>query len=114
MTAIKDKKALEEKIEKMQLIEQSMQGFLVQKQSFQMQLSETESALKELETAGEVHKIVGNIMVKAEKEEVKKELASKKDVLGLRIKTLEKQEGRLREQASAIQKEVLGENKDEE
>ena len=53
-------------------------------------------------------------MVKAEKEEVKKELASKKDVLGLRIKTLEKQEGRLREQASAIQKEVLGENKDEE
>ncbi len=108
--AQKDQKEFEEKIQHMQLIEQNLQTFLIQKQSFQMQLAETESALKELETAGDAYRIIGNIMVKAKKEELKKELSSKKEMLDLRIKTLERQEARLKEQAETIQKEVLGKN----
>lgn len=103
------KKELEEKIQQMQILEQNLQSFLVQKQSFQMQLAEIESALKELEKAKEAYRIVGNIMVTAEKEELKKELTSKKEIIELRIKTLEKQETRLREEAAKLQKEVLGE-----
>ncbi len=108
-----EKKEIEEKIQQMQLIEQNRQSFLMQKQSFQIQLAETESAIKELENAEEAYRIIGNVMIKSKKADLEKELASKKEVLDLRIKTLEKQETKLREQAAKLQKEVLGEVKND-
>ena len=42
-------KTTEEKIAQLQMIEQGMQNFLLQKQQFQAQIIEIESALKELE-----------------------------------------------------------------
>ena len=53
----------EQKISQLQMFEQSLQGFLGQKQQFQMQLVEVESALGELENTEKAYKIVGNIMV---------------------------------------------------
>ena len=100
-------KSTEEKIQQLQLIEQGMQNFLVQKQQFQAQLVEIESALKELEGSKETFKIVGNIMVNANKEELSKDLKSKKEMLELRIRTLEKQEKQMKEKATAMQSEVM-------
>ena len=62
----------QQKISQLQLFEQSMQNVLIQKQQFQAQLVELESALKEVETAKETYKIVGNIMVDSKKEDLKK------------------------------------------
>lgn len=102
-------KELQEKIGKLQMFEQNMQNFLMQKQQFQGQLLEIDSAIKELKDAKVAYKIVGNIMVNSNKDELEKELKEKKERIELRIKTLEKQEAQIKEKASSIQAEVMKE-----
>jgi prefoldin beta subunit len=102
-------KESEKKLQQLQMIEQGLQNLMMQKQQFQLQQVEMESALKELEKVNEAYKIVGNIMVLSDKTELKKDLSSKKEVAELRIKTMEKQENQLREKASRLQGEVLKE-----
>ena len=97
----------QEKIQKLQLLEQNMQQFLMQKQQFQAQLVEIDSALGEVDKTENAYKIVGNIMVASNKEDLKKDLQSKKEVAELRLKTLEKQEGQIKEKAEKLQAEVL-------
>ncbi|MBW2977364.1 prefoldin subunit beta [Candidatus Woesearchaeota archaeon] len=104
-------KDTEKKLGQLQMIEQNLQGMLVQKQQFQTQLIEIESALKELETAKESYKIIGNIMVSSNKEDLKKDLQGKKERAELRIKTVEKQEKSLREKAGGMQSEIVKELK---
>jgi prefoldin beta subunit len=101
-------KESEEKIMQLQLLEQNIQNFLMQKQQFQVQLSEVDSALENLKGATKSYKIIANIMVDAKKEELESELKQKKEVLELRIKNLEKQEEKIREKSQKLQKEVLG------
>ncbi len=105
-------KETEEKIGRMQLLEQNMQNTMMQKQQFQSQLIEVTSALEELETTDEAYKIVGNIMVLSKKDGLKKDLESKKEMVELRIKSIEKQESELKEKAKGLQEEVLKEMKD--
>ncbi len=100
-------KNTEEKIGQLQSIEQGMQSFLMQKQQIQMQLMETESALKELDKTEKAYKIVGNIMVNSDKEGLKKELEEKKERLELKIKSIENQEKQMKEKASSVQSEVM-------
>ncbi len=108
-------KETEQKIEQLQMLEQNLRTFTVQRQQFQAQLMEIDSALSEIEGTKEVFKIIGGVMVAAQKDEVKKDLAKKKEVLELRIKTIEKQEEKIKEKASSTQKEVLKEmSKDDE
>jgi len=106
-------KDTEKKLGQLQMIEQNLQGLLMQKQQFQTQLIEIESALKELETAKESYKIVGNIMVSSNKEDLKKDLNQKKETVELRIKSVEKQEKNLREKAGGMQSEIVKELKPE-
>jgi len=101
-----EEKETEQKIAQLQLFEQSLQNIVMQKQQFQTQSMEIESALKELEKTKEAYKIVGNIMVAAKKEDLKKDLQSKKEAADLRVKTIEKQENSIREKAKKIQEEV--------
>ena len=79
-----------------------------------MQLVEIESALGELETTNKSYKIVGNIMVESDKNELKADLQSKREMLELRIKTMEKQESQVREKASKLQSEILNKMKKED
>lgn len=107
-------KETEQKINQLGLFEQSLQNLLMQKQQFQLQLAEIDSALKELETAEESYKIVGNIMVLTKKEDLKKDLKEKKEIIELRIKNMEKQETRIKEKASKLQEEILEKIKKDE
>ena len=100
-------KETQEKIGQLQMIEQGMQSFMMQKQQFRAQLMEVESALKELEGTEEAFKIVGTIMIKAEKKDLVKELDEKKERLSLRIKSIETQENKLKEKSASMQKEVM-------
>ena len=62
----------ENKLQEMQILEQSLQNLLMQKQAFQMELAETQSALKEIEKSGdEVFKVIGQLMIKTEKAIIK-------------------------------------------
>lgn len=107
-----EKEETKQKISQLQLLEQNLQNFLLQKQQFQAQLMEIESALSELEKTDTAYKIVGNIMVSSKKEKLQEDLKAKKEMLELRVKTLEKQEEKIREKASKTQSEVLKEMKE--
>ncbi|MBU1129488.1 MAG: prefoldin subunit [Nanoarchaeota archaeon] len=97
-----------QKIQEMQFLEHNLQNLLLQKQSFQMELSEINSALKELENSGdETFKIIGQLMIKAEKPKILKELAEKQKILNLRIKTIQGQENSLAKQLDFFRKELL-------
>jgi len=98
---------LQEKINNLSMKEQSLQQFLAKKQGFQSQLVEVESAISELEKTDKAYKIIGNVMVSAKKEDLLKDLKSKKETVELRIKTLEKQEEKIRKETSELQKEVM-------
>ena len=100
-------KDTEEKITQLQILEQNLQSLLLQKQTFQNQTLEIDSALKEMESSKkEVYKIVGNIMIASEKEALKNELNSKREISELRLKNIEKQEKIIKEKAETIQKEI--------
>ncbi|MEM4282099.1 MAG: prefoldin subunit beta [Candidatus Woesearchaeota archaeon] len=100
-------KETKEKIAKLQILEQNMQGLLLQKQQFQSQLFEIESALKEVEKTQRAYKIIGGIMASVDKEELKKELGQKKELLEIRLNGIQKQEKQLGEKAKALQEEVI-------
>jgi prefoldin beta subunit len=102
-----DKEA-EEKIQQLTMLEQNIQNTSLQKQGFHLQLLEIEAALKEIENSTETYKIVANIMVKSDKAELRKDLNDKKEMVELRIRSLEKQESKLREKVTGLQQEVLG------
>jgi len=72
-------KAREKSIQQLQILEQNLQNILLQKQAFQIEFRETQAALKELEKSGEeVFKIIGQLMIKTDKKDVKEELVNKK------------------------------------
>lgn len=97
----------ENKIQEMQILEQRLQNSVLQKQAFQMELAETNSAVKEIEKSGdEVFKIIGQLMIKVKKEKIREELAEKEKILELRIKTLEKQETSLSQHLDKIREEM--------
>lgn len=100
------------KIQELQMIEQNLQGILFQKQAFQLEASETNSALKELGKAGEdVFKIIGQLMIRTDKSKTKQELENKQKILELRLKSLDKQENSLSEQLETIRNELLDSQK---
>lgn len=97
----------QQNIAMLQNIEQGMQQIVLQKQNFQTQLVEIDSALTELKSKETAFKIVGNIMVSSKKEDLVKELEEKKEKVNLRIQSLEKQEKSLKTKAEQMQKQVM-------
>ncbi len=104
----------QEKIGQIQLIQQNLENFSMQKQQFQLQQTEIETALTEISTSSESYKIIGNIMVLVNKDQLTKDLEEKKEMLSIRISTIEKQENKLKIKFEDLQKEVMKqlENKD--
>jgi len=101
-------KELNQKIQTLQMLEQNFQHLLMQKQSFQMETNETKTALEEIEkTKEDVFRVLGQIMVKAEKKDLKKELEEKKDLLTLKVKSIEKQELGMREEIERLRNDVV-------
>ena len=80
---------MQNKINQLSMMEQNIQNFALQKQQFQAQLLEIESAEKELKESKEAFKIIGNIMVSTDKETLKKDLSEKKETLKTRIESFD-------------------------
>ena len=97
-----------DKIQEMQILDQNIQNLFLQKQSFQIELSETQSALKEIENSeDEIFKMVGQLMIKSNKAKVKEELLNKERFLDIRIKSIEKQENSLTEKLEKLREEII-------
>ena len=100
-------KEAQESVQRLQAIEQNLQTLNMQKQQFQAQLFEIEGALKEIPTSQNTYKIVGGILIGTDKDTLQKDLQGKKELLELRVQTMEKQEKQLKEKAKKLQEEVL-------
>jgi len=98
----------ERTIHHLQILEQNLQQTMLQKQAFQMELGETQAAIKEIEKSGDdVFKIIGQLMIKSEKKAVMSELANKEKLINLRIRALEKQEETFSEKIDSLQHEIM-------
>ena len=85
-----------EELQEMQVLDQNLHNLLLQKQAFQMELSESKDALKELgNSKDEVFKIIGQLMIKSEKSKMQEEILNKIKIFELKMKNLEKQEASL-------------------
>ena len=102
---------VQEKINKLSMMEQSLQQMLAQKQQLSSQLLEVESALEELEKTDSAYRIVGNIMIASDIPSLKDDLKKKHELVKVRLKTVEKQEEKLRKDTQELQSQVIKEMK---
>jgi prefoldin beta subunit len=101
-------KETQQKIQELQALEQNFQQILMQKQAFQIELSETENALSEIaKSEDDVFKIVGNIMIKTDKKKTEEELKKKQELLTLRLKSIDSEEQNFTKQTEELRKEVM-------
>jgi prefoldin beta subunit len=96
-------------IQELQILEQNFQQLLMQKQAFRFELNETDVALDELKKAeGDVFRIVGNqIIIKTTKDLLEKEMNHKKELLDLRMKSMDKQEEEFSKKIESIRAEII-------
>lgn len=97
---------VQERLLRHQQLQQSLQSILVQKQQVELEQTEVEQALTELQKVGDdavVYKATGSLMVKAEKPRLITELTERKELLVTRVSILAKQEERVRSQLKEVQ-----------
>ena len=89
----------------LQTFQQQVQTVLIQKESLNLQNIEIDKALEELKKVinEDVYKAVGPILIKSNKKDLEIELNEKKETIGLRLKSLQKQEDRLKEKLKESQ-----------
>ena len=101
---------LQEQIGKMQQSPQNLHSILAQKQQVEMENTESERALEELQKVNDdehVYKYAGSILIKSDKKTLIEELEEKKELSKTKTTVLSKQEERvkasLQEQEKRIQ-----------
>jgi prefoldin beta subunit len=100
---------VQEELVRLQQLQQTLQAVVAQKQQLEMDMTETDRALTELEkVTGEspVYKSVGSILVKADKQALLTELKERKELLNTRVTVLGRQEERTRERIKDIQQKL--------
>jgi prefoldin beta subunit len=97
---------VQERLLRLQQLQQTLQSVLAQKQQVELETSEIDQASTELQKLADdavVYKATGSLMIKAEKTKMVAELSERKDLLNTRITILAKQEERLRSQLKELQ-----------
>ncbi len=100
---------VQERLIKLQRLQQTTQSILAQKQQVDLESSETEQALAELQKMTDeaiIYKATGTILVKTERTKMIAELTERKDLLNTRTTVLAKQEERLRSQMKDLQTQL--------
>lgn len=96
-----------ELIEELRVFEQHLQNLLAQKQMIQIEMQEILNAMSEIsKTKDNVYKILGGIMIKADKTELTKELEERKKFAKIRLDAIEKQERNVEERINKVNKEI--------
>ena len=101
-------KETQEKVKELQFLEQSLNNLVMQRQAFQLELTESENAMSEMsKSKDDVYKLVGNILIKSDKKKKEEDLKRRKEIIALRVKSIESQESSITNQAEELKKEVL-------
>lgn len=99
--------ALQEAFEQLQYYEQSLQQILSQKQQLQIEHAEVENATKEVTaTKGTIFKIIGGIMVQAQREPLLIELEERMKQVTSHLEAVQKQEKKIMEEAHKVRQEL--------
>ena len=97
---------VQERLLRLQQLQQTLQSILAQKQQVEMEKTEVEQTLVELQKTSEdavIYKAIGSLLVKAEKPKVTEDLNERKDLLDTRSTVMAKQEERIRSQVKEAQ-----------
>ena len=97
---------IQERLLRLQQLQQTLQSVLAQKQQVDIETTETEQALGEIQKLGDdanIYKAIGSLMIKSEKTKITTELNERKELLSTRTAVLTKQEERLRAQVKDAQ-----------
>ena len=101
--------AVQERLLRLQQLQQTLQSILTQKQQLELELMEVDQALGELEKTpdeGVIYKSVGSLLIKTEKPKVTEDLNERKELANMRISVLGKQEERLRSQIKDLNEKL--------
>ncbi len=108
-------KNVQEQLNQFQQLQQQAQMIATQKNTNDIQIKETESALEELKKAdkdADVFKTAGNLLIKVDHDEINSELEDKLETYNLRQQTMSRQEDRvmkkLKEMQANIEKSMKG------
>ena len=102
---------LKEQIERYEQLQQNLQSVLVQKQQIDLEISETDRALAELNKSTDdvkVYKSAGTVMISSNKADVIKDLTESKNLSNTKITVLNKQEERLKVSLKEVQEKLDG------
>ena len=97
---------IQERLLRLQQLQQTLQSVLAQKQQVEIELTEIEQALSELQKMTDnavIYKAIGSLLVKTEKAKITADLNERKELLNTRATVLGKQEQRLRPQIKDLQ-----------
>ena len=97
---------IQERLLRLQQLQQTLQSVLAQKQQVEIELTEIEQALSELQKMTDdavIYKAIGSLLVKSEKAKITADLNERKELLNTRATVLGKQEQRLRPQIKDLQ-----------
>jgi len=100
---------LQEQIGKMQQSQQNLQSILAQKQQVEMENTESDRALEELQKAKDddhVFKYAGSILLKSDRKTLIEELEEKKELSKTKVTVLQKQEDRLKSSLQEQEKKI--------
>jgi prefoldin beta subunit len=97
---------VQERLLRLQQLQQTLQTILAQKQQVEMEKNEVEQTLAELTKTVDdavIYKAVGSLLVKAEKTKVTEDLNERKSLLETRSTVIARQEERVRSQVKESQ-----------
>ncbi len=97
---------IQERLLRLQQLQQTLQTVLAQKQQVELELTEIEQSLNELQKITDdtiIYKSIGSLLVKAQKTKVTADLKERKELLNMRTTVIGKQEERLRGQLKNLQ-----------
>lgn len=104
---IRDPKKLQQEIIQFQDLQRKMQVYEAQSQQMQMQIEELKLAQDAVKSSsGKVYKAIGTMLVETKKDDAKKELVEKIEVMEVRLKTLKKQEDKTKEELDKLRGEL--------
>jgi len=95
------------KIQELQLLRQNLQALIMEEQLLRQNLNEIEEALSEIEVSeGKLFKLIGEVFVEKNKDDLINELNSKKEILEIKIESIEKQKEKMKEKIESLQKKL--------
>ncbi len=97
---------VQERLLRLQQLQQTLQSILAQKQQVEMEKTEVDQTIGELQKTADdavIYKAIGSLLVKAEKTKVNEELAERKSLLDTRSTVMARQEERIRSQVKEAQ-----------